>query len=138
MPSSVLLDTCAVSWIAQGDPLREPAASTLPAGSRAGARSFISPITAWEVSMLTERNRITLALDPQAWFDRACAFPGVSLAKMPPSVLIASTRLPGAPPGDPADRILIATARMFGYTLVTRDQEMLTYGGGGHVQVMAC
>lgn len=138
MTRRVLLDTCAVIWIAQGDPLSEPAASTLPADSAAGARSFISPISAWEVGMLTALNRLTLALDPQVWFERACAFPGVSLAKMPPSVLIASTRLPGAPPRDPVDRILIATARAFEYTLVTRDQEMLAYGGGGHVQVMAC
>ena len=70
--------------------------------------------------------------------ERACAFSGVALATMPPAVLIASTRLPGAPPRDPADRILIATARTFGYTLVTRDQAMLAYGDSGHVQVMAC
>ena len=138
MTSDVLLDTCAVIWMAQGDPLREPAATRLPTGSAAGGRSFISPISAWEVGMLTARNRLTLALDPLAWFERACAFSGVSLATMPPSVLIASTRLPGAPPRDPADRILIATARTFGYTLVTRDQKMLAYGDSGHVQVMAC
>ena len=138
MTSDVLLDTCAVIWMAQGDPLREPAATRLPTGSAAGGRSFISPISAWEVGMLTARNRLTLALDPLAWFERACAFSGVSLATMPPAVLIASTRLPGAPPRDPADRILIATARTFGYTLVTRDQKMLAYGDSGHVQVMAC
>lgn len=138
MTPDVLLDTCAVIWITRGDPLREPAASALPAGSAAGTRSFISPITAWEVGVLAARNRLALALDPQVWFERACAFSGVSLAKMPPAVLIASTRLPGAPPRDPADRILIATARTFGYALVTRDQEILAYGGGGHVQVMAC
>lgn len=138
MTPNVLLDTCAVIWITQGDPLREPAASALPAGSAAGTRSFISPITAWEVGVLAARNRLALAPDPLVWFERACAFSGVSLAKMPPAVLIASTRLPGAPPRDPADRILIATARTFGYALVTRDQEILAYGGGGHVQVMAC
>lgn len=138
MTPDVLLDTCAVIWITRGDPLREPAASALPAGSAAGTRSFISPITAWEVGVLAARNRLALALDPLVWFERACAFSGVSLAKMPPAVLIASTRLPGAPPRDPADRILIATARTFGYALVTRDQEILAYGGGGHVQVMAC
>ena len=138
MNPDVLLDTCAVIRIARGDPLREPAASRLPAGAAAGARAFVSPISAWEVGVLTARNRLTLALDLLAWFERACAFPGVSLAEMPPSVLIASTRLPGAPPRDPADRILIATARAFGYVLVTRDREMLDYGAGGHVQVLAC
>ncbi len=138
MTSDVLLDTCAVIRIAHGDPLREPAASMLPNDSTPEARAFISPISAWEVGMLTARNRLVLALDPQAWFDRACSFPGVSLARMPPTVLIASSHLPGAPPRDPADRILIATARAFGYTLVTRDEALLTYGGSGHVQVMPC
>lgn len=138
MNPDVLLDTCAVIWIARGDPLREPAASTLPAGSAAGARSFVSPISAWEVGVLTARNRLTLALDLLAWFERACSFRGVSLAKMPPSVLIASTRLPGAPPRDPVDRLLVAMARAFGYVLVTRDREMLDYGADGHVQVLAC
>ena len=57
---------------------------------------------------------------------------------MPPSVLVASTILPGVPPRDPADRILIATARVYGFTLVTRDRAILEYGAERHVQVLAC
>ena len=51
---------------------------------------------------------------------------------MPPSVLIASTSLPGKTPADPADRILIATAREFDYTLVTRDRLLLKYASSGY------
>ena len=133
-----LLDTCAVIWLTQGDPWREPAASELPAALDRSATLFVSPITAWEVGMLVAKGRITLALDPDLWFERVCALPDVKLAAMPPSVLAASTALPGQPSGDPADRILIATARAFGYSLVTRDEKILEYGARGHVQVMAC
>ena len=57
---------------------------------------------------------------------------------MPVSVLVASTTLPGTPPNDPADRIIIATARAFGYVLATRDAKILEYGAQGHVRVVAC
>lgn len=133
-----LLDTCAVIWIASGDPLREPAASALREVSADGDALAISPITAWEIAMLAAKERIALSLDPEVWFERFQALPGVRLAAMPPGVLIQSCALPGAPPADPVDRILAATARTFGCTLVTRDRHLLAYGGQGHMQVMGC
>ena len=133
-----LLDTCAVIWIANGDPLREPAASTLRGAHGDGAGFSVSPMTAWEVAMLVGKGKIALSLDPEVWFERFLALPGVALAAMPPAVLMASCALPGAPPADPVDRIVTATARAFGYTLVTRDRHLLAYGGDGHVQVLEC
>ena len=87
---------------------------------------------------LAAKGKIALAMSPAVWFERFCDLPGVTLAEMPPSVLIASTGLPGAPPADPADRILLATVREFGYTLVTRDARLLEYGEQGHARVMGC
>ena len=133
-----LLDTHAVIWISRDERLREPAASTLAELYAEEGRLAVSPITAWEVAMLAAKGRMALSLNPEIWFDRICALPGVVLAGMPPSVLIASCSLPGSPPADPADRILAATARAFGYTLVTRDRHLLNYGGEGHIQVMGC
>lgn len=133
-----LLDTCAVIWIARGDLLREPAARELREahGHRSGL--VVSPITAWEIATLSSKAKLSLDVGPDIWFDRFCALPGVRLADMPPSVLVASTILPGVPPRDPADRILIATARVYGLTLVTRDRAILEYGAEGYVQVLAC
>ena len=133
-----LLDTCAVIWTAHDDPLREPAASELQNAYQRGARLLVSPITAWEIAMLAVKGRIALALDPGLWFERFCELPSVTLAAMPASVLVASTMLPGTPPGDPADRIIIATARAFGYVLATRDAKILEYGAQGHVRVVGC
>ena len=133
-----LLDTCAVIWTAHGDPLREPAASELQRAYRQGAQLLVSPISAWEIAMLVAKGKIALALDPHTWFERFCRLPSAALVPMPVSVLVASTTLPGTPPHDPADRILIATARAFGYVLVTRDAEILEYGSQGHVRVIEC
>ena len=60
------------------------------------------------------------------------------LAELSPDILIAASFLPGTPPRDPMDRILIATARELAATLVTRDRAMLAYGEKGNVSVLAC
>ena len=132
----LLVDTCAVIRIANGDRLREPAASVLRGAEV--ERLVVSPISAWEIATLVAEGKMALSISPDVWFQRFCELPGVALAEMPPAVLVASASLPGAPPGDPADRILVATARAFGYTLVTRDRKLLEYGRHGHVQVLGC
>ena len=72
------------------------------------------------------------------WFEAMLDLPGVRLADMSPRLLIASTELPGTPPKDPADRIIAATGRAFGYVIVTRDGELTPYAAAGHIQAVAC
>ena len=136
--ANYLLDTCAAIWIMNGDPLRDPAATELPQALERNGRLVISPITAWEIATLVAKKRILLTLRPEVWFSKLCELPGITLVDMPPSVLIASTSLPGKTPADPADRILIATAREFDYTLVTRDRLLLKYASSGYVRAMPC
>ena len=62
----------------------------------------------------------------------------VRLAELTPDILIAASFLPGTPPRDPMDRILLATARELAATLVTRDREIIAYGERGNVSVLAC
>jgi len=62
----------------------------------------------------------------------------VALAGMPPDLLIESSYLPGSPPRDPADRIIIATARAYGMSIVTRDRVILGYSEAGFVRTIAC
>ena len=99
---------------------------------------LVSPITASEIGQLVSRNRINLSAAPHRWFARVLATPGMQLAEMSPDILIASSSLPGQPPRDPADRILLATARDLGATLVTRDRAILAYGESGQVSTLAC
>ena len=118
--------------------MREPATHELREIHEYRVRLFVSPITAWEIATLVAKARLVLDIGPDAWFDRFCALPGVAMAEIPPSALVASTTLPGVSPRDLADRILIATARAFGFKLVPRDREILEYGATGHVRVLAC
>lgn len=88
--------------------------------------------------MLASRGRLQLLIRPDRWFANLFEVPGVRLADMSPDLLIASSYLPGRPPKDPTDRIIAATARELGATLVTRDRELLGYGEQGHIAVVEC
>jgi PIN domain nuclease of toxin-antitoxin system len=135
---AVLLDTCAVIWLAEGEPLAKPALEALGAVAARGLDTLVSPITAWEVGLLVSRGRLQMLTTPQRWFTRVLGFPGMQLAEMSPELLIAASFLPGKPPRDPADRIIVATARDLGATLITRDRVLLDYGAQGHLSVLAC
>jgi PIN domain nuclease of toxin-antitoxin system len=134
----LLWDTCAAIWIYEKARLSQAALEAMSAAHRDGVPSYVSPITAWEVGMLTSRGRLQLLIRPERWFSNLFEVPGVRLAEMSPDVLIASSYLPGKPPKDPTDRIIVATARELGATLITRDRALLDYGAQGHVAVLEC
>jgi PIN domain nuclease of toxin-antitoxin system len=134
----LLLDTHAAIWITEDQPLASVAVEAINAAYRAGSAVFVSAITAWEVGLLVSRNRLSLVARPERWFQRLLAIPGVRLADLSPDVLIASSFLPGEPPRDPADRIILATARDLGATLITRDRQLLKYGQDGQVSTIPC
>ncbi len=96
----------------------------------------VSAISVWEIALLEATRRLDLSVDVRAWVGRALAFPGVQLKGLSPSIAIESTRLPGPLHRDPADRILIATARLLGAALVTCDERILAYARKGHVKVV--
>ena len=134
----LLLDTCAVIWIAENDPIAPNVRAAMKAAFTSDIPVSVSPMSAWEIGMLVARGRLTLLMRPQQWFARLLQTPGIELAEMTPDILMSSSFLPGDPPRDPADRIIAATAREHGCTLITRDKLLLDYGGRGHLSVMAC
>jgi PIN domain nuclease of toxin-antitoxin system len=134
----LLWDTCAAIWIYEKAPLAQPAVDAMSAAYREGVPSYISPITAWEIGMLSAHGRLQLLIKPERWFGKLFDAPGVQLAPLSPDLLIASSYLPGKPPRDTTDRILAATARELGATLITRDKALLRYGEQGHVAVLEC
>lgn len=134
----LLWDTHAAIWICDKIPIAQSAVDVLAAADREDVASYISPITALEVGLLASRGRLQLLIRPERWFANLFEIPGVKLAEMSPDLLIASSYLPGKPPRDPFDRIILATARELGATLVTRDRALLDYGEQGHVSVVEC
>jgi len=138
MTGSILLDTCAAIWIMQRMPLSMGSRKMIQKAYRASAGVYVSPFTAWEVGMLISKGRLTLTIPPDEWFNSLIGMPGIRLAPLTPTILLASSMLPGAPPGDPADRIIAATARAMGQTLITRDSKLLDYAREGHIRAQAC
>ena len=110
----------------------------IEAEQRGGQGVFVSPFTAWEVATLVSKGRLKLTITPELWFVDLMHLPGLRLAPLTPEILIASTKLPGAPPRDPADRIIAATARSLDLTVVTRDGELLPYAAAGHLAAIRC
>jgi PIN domain nuclease of toxin-antitoxin system len=134
----LLLDTCALIFLTEKARLAAAAVKTMQATSESGGITYISPISAWEIGMLASRGRLQLLIRAERWFSNLFDAPGVLLADLSPDLLIASSYLPGKPPKDPTDRIIAATARDLGATLITRDRALLNYGAQGHVAVLEC
>lgn len=105
---------------------------------RSNSGIYVSPFLAWEIGTLVAKGRIQLTQSPEIWIESLLATPGVRLAPLTPHILLSSTRLPGTPPRDPADRIMAATARAHGYYLITRDVPLLQYAETGHMLAIAC
>jgi PIN domain nuclease of toxin-antitoxin system len=133
----ILLDTCALLWLANKERMSERAMEALSEAERYPGGLNVSPISAWEIGQLNARGRLILPLHPLAWFESAVAV-GIVLAPMPPAILIEASFLPGNALRDPADRSIAATARALGYRIMTRDRLILGFAAEGHAQAIAC
>jgi PIN domain nuclease of toxin-antitoxin system len=132
----LLLDTHVLVWLMFGDPKLSSKARAAINHACLGNRAYVSAITPWEVGVLVSKKRIELFRDVFAWVRDALSLPGMTLAPLEPEIAVASTRLPWEAHGDPADRILVATARHLGATLVTADAALLEFARKGHFRAM--
>lgn len=137
MSGGYLLDTCALLWLLEKADLDKAALEQIDAAAR-NSSLWVSPISAWEVGVLSARGQLVLSMPVETWFDQILELPGVGLAELRPGIFIDSTSLPGDPPGDIADQLMVAAARAYGLTLVTRDKALLDYAARGYIQAMAC
>ncbi len=131
--SDLLLDTCAVLWLAEGAELGGDARKAVGEN-----KLNVSPITVWEIANLVRKKRIVLAMSVTKWFRQTVDMMEAAMPELTIDILAGSCELPGSPPGDPADRIIIATARESSMVLVTRDKDILAYSRSGYVRTMAC
>jgi len=139
-PRAVLLDTCAVIWLPGGGLSPAILDMLIHAGSTDGV--FVSPVSAWEIGMLARsrrsRDRADFLPDPVRWFAEVMSQPMVREAPLTVGAAITASLLPEPLHNDPADRLLIATAREKDLPIVTRDGKILDYAALGHVQAIAC
>lgn len=94
----------------------------------------VSAISCWEVAKLVEYGRLELPCSLAKWFEQALRYPGIRLLELTPEIAIESIQLPGEFHRDPADQIIVATARIHGCPLATSDSKLLGYP---HVETIA-
>jgi PIN domain nuclease of toxin-antitoxin system len=138
MPSDLLLlDTHCWIWAQLGliQQLSRAALQSIRDAEREGSLR-ISVISIWELAMLEKRGRVALPMNVRTWVERALSKPGIAVAPLTPEIVIESVHLPGEIHGDPADRMLVATARVLGARLVTKDAQLIRYSRQRHVRAL--
>jgi PIN domain nuclease of toxin-antitoxin system len=90
-------------------------------------------MSCWEVAKLVEYGRLELTCTIEEWMAQAVVYPGMQLLELTPQIAIESTKLPGSFHRDPADQIIVATARVYDSPLLTADRRIVQYP---HVRIL--
>jgi PIN domain nuclease of toxin-antitoxin system len=113
-----VLDTHVWIWLSSGDPLGRPFASFV-------GQPVLSDISVWEVAMLASKKRLTLKPDPQTWIETNLKDP-IEIQPLSPEICVASCNLEEFH-GDPADRLIVATALVLGIPLISADRQIIAW-----------
>lgn len=127
LTNNLLLDTHIFIWLMNGDHSLPKKSQELIENTRKNGTISISAISVWEVAMLEQKQRIILNKPCFEWIKDSLHY-GIRLLALTPEIAIESCQLPGYSAGDPADRIIIATARIESLVLLTCDERILSYG----------
>jgi len=124
----ILLDTHVLLWWAtqQHERFTTGAQQALDYELESG-QIVISSITAWEIAMLIQRKRLALAMDLREWLAIVSQVDNVRFIPVDNGIALESESLPGEFHRDPADRMIVATARKLGASLVTMDEKIRNY-----------
>lgn len=122
----ILLDTHLwIWWIHQAPELSEGAGRRIQESEDSGLG--LSIISCWEAAKLVERGRLKLPMPFEDWLAQALSYPGILLLDLSPRIVSESIALPGAFHRDPADQLIVATARTYRIPLLTADRLILAY-----------
>jgi len=120
----MILDTCALLWLASGDKkLSRAAIKRIDQAPTV----YVSAITGFEIALKAAKGKLKLPLSPKDWFDRVVDHHDLTILALTLDVCIAATELP-AIHDDPCDRFIIATARLNDLSVVTADEQFEKYG----------
>lgn len=124
----IVPNTLALQWCANGEraQLSAAAASAIDA-ELDGGQILVSSMSAWELAMLVERGRVALSMDVASWLDTLSRIDAVQMVPVDSEIAVKSVQLPGDFHKDPADRIIVATARKFAAPLVSADEKIRSY-----------
>lgn len=135
MMPGLLLDTHVWIWLNNGSSeLKSTAIREIDRAAQQG-ELFVSAISVWEIATLVAKKRILLRTSIHDWIEQALSQPGIELIPLLPNIAVESTLLPDGLNADPADRMIVATARVKLLTLMTRDTNIQQYAKSGVITV---
>jgi PIN domain nuclease of toxin-antitoxin system len=123
----IVLDTHVLFWWVSDPTELSSDATAAIAAEGPGGGILISSITAWEIAMLVARGRLGLSMDIGAWLALAEEIEEVKFIPVDNAIAVDAVALPGEFHKDPADRIIVATARKLGAAIVTADEKIRNY-----------
>jgi PIN domain nuclease of toxin-antitoxin system len=121
----IILDTHIwIWWVSENPRLTSQDKETIASYQSSGLG--VSIISAWEVAKLVEKKRLKLSCPVDAWLNEAVAYPGIRVIPLTLPIIVQSTQLTGFHK-DPADQIIVATAKVYNCPLLTADEKILAY-----------
>ncbi len=123
----IVLDTYVLLWWINGSKKISAPASKLIEKAKITNSIYISSISTWEIAMLIKYNRIVISIPLAEWIKKIEKLPFVHFIDIDNDIAEQSVNLPGKFHKDPADRIIIATARHLNMPLLTKDEKILSY-----------
>jgi PIN domain nuclease of toxin-antitoxin system len=123
----IVLDTHVLVWWVTGESTLSKKAKNALEREVVGGEIIVSAISAWEIAMLVEREKLVLTMDVGSWLATVQAIKVVRFVPVYPETAVKSVELPGEFHKDPADRMIVATARKLAAPLVTKDEKIRAY-----------
>lgn len=124
----LVLDThVLVWWVSNDEKLSKNANNAIEMALSNGDELLVSAITSWELAMLVSKGRLTLTMDIDSWLQMVNTIPQLRFISVDNKVAVESTRLPGEFHKDPADRMIVALARVLSAPLITADEKIRNY-----------
>ena len=97
---------------------------------------YIAAISLWEISMLESRRCLILEMPCLEWIKNAIDYTHAQILRLSPEIAVESCNLPDAFHDDPADRLIVATARVEALSIVTRDKRILDYSNRKYISAI--
>src|SRR6516162_202895 len=136
-PRPLLLDTHVWIWFMLANVELEVGGRTAINRAAASGQLRIAAISVWEAALLASRGRVVLGQPLAQWMEEAVSAPGLSIEPLLPQIAVEAYSLPDSFHRDPADRLIVATARVANASLMTRDRRILDYAARGHLTAIA-
>ena len=135
--NDIVLDTHILIWLLNSD--KKISLKIVDYCTKVSKSNFllISAISIWEIAMLEKKKRISFFQPISQWVEEVLSLPYIRIVELRPQIAIESCNLPGEFHGDPADRIIIATARILNVPLVTMDRKIIAYSKKEYIRTIS-